>query len=107
MFNTHTKTFRTAMTLVPLSVFAIVASFGLGMQTAGDLRAIDASSATETPRGDVTGDGTVDVRDVVLILEVSQGYRDATPAELTADPNENGVLTVDDAIRVLRTLSPR
>lgn len=107
MFNTHSKTFRTAATLVPLGAFAIVASFGLGMQTAGDLRAINESSATETLRGDVTGDGTVDERDATIILEIAQGYRKATPAELAADPNDNGVLTVDDAIRVLRTLSPR
>lgn len=107
MFNTHTKTARTILTLAPLGTLAVIASFGLGMQTAGDLRAIDSSSATETLRGDVTGDGTVDARDATLILEISQGYRDATPTELAADPNGNGALSVDDAIRVLRTLSPR
>lgn len=107
MFHTHTKTLRSIATLTPLGILAVLASFSLGVETSGELRAINASSATETQRGDVTLDDIVDVRDAILILEVSQGYRVATPEELAADPNENGAFGVDDAIRVLRTISPR
>lgn len=58
-------------------------------------------------RGDVNGDGSVNEHDVIVILEVAQGYRTATPDELAADPNANGVLAIDDAIRVLRTMLSR
>ena len=107
MPRTHTTARRTILTLAPLALFVAVASFGAGMQTAGDLRTIEWSSATDAPRGDVNGDGTVDETDVIAILEIAQGYRTATPKELHADPNGDGKLAVDDAIRVLRTLSTR
>ena len=103
--NTHAR--RTFLTLAPLAMVVAVASFGAGIQTAGDLRTIQWSSATDGVRGDMDGDGTVDETDVIAILEIAQGYRTATPRELEADPNGNGVIAVDDAIRVLRTLSNR
>jgi hypothetical protein len=107
MFDTHTKTARTIATLVPLGMLAVIASFSLGVGTSGTMKAIRASSATEVMRGDVTLDNVVDIDDAIRILEVAQGYRVATPEELEADPNANGSLAVDDAIRVLRSLSPR
>ena len=91
---------------MPLCVLAVVASFGLGIKSAGDVHTVQVSSATdESVRGDLTGDGTVDAHDAIAILEIAQGYRTATPAELRADPNDNGYLTVDDAIRILRSLA--
>jgi hypothetical protein len=107
MSRTPTRSYRNLLTLVPLALVAAAASFGIGVQTSDQLRAIQGSAATEAPRGDVSGDGTVDERDATIILEIAQGYRKATPSELAADPNSNGQLTVDDAIRVLRSISPR
>jgi hypothetical protein len=107
MSRTPTRQYRNLLTLVPLALVAAAASFGIGVQTSNQLRTIQGSAATEAPRGDVTGDGNVDERDAAVILEIAQGYRKATPAELAADPNSNGQLTVDDAIRVLRSISPR
>ncbi len=106
MFHKHIQPFRRVLLLLPLGIVAVVTSFNLGTQTADIVRTIGTSSATDTLRGDITLDGIVDSRDVVLILEIAQGYRPATPAELRADPNENGILTVDDALRILRELSP-
>ena len=103
--NTHVR--RTLLTLAPLALVVAVASFGAGIQTAGNLRTIEWSSATNGVRGDMNADGAVDEKDVIAILEIAQGYRTATPQELDADPNGNGVIAVDDAIRVLRTLSIR
>lgn len=103
----HTSLRRRLATLLPLGLLAVTASFGLGMQTGGTLRTINGSLATDSPRGDLNGDGTVDEADVIAILEVAQGYRTATPQELAADPNGNGVLGVDDAIRVLRGMHSR
>ncbi len=107
MSRTNTHTLRKLVTLLPIGLLAVVASFGVGMQTAGELRTIQWSSAMDGVRGDVNGDDLVDERDVIAILEISQGYRTATPDELNADPNANGVLAVDDAIRVLRTMLSR
>ena len=104
----HTQRTRALLGLVPLAIVAATAAFALGTKTAGTLRTVEESSATDdTPRGDVNADGTVDGSDAILILEISQGYRDATADELGADPNGNGALTVDDAIRVLRSLRSR
>ncbi len=108
MSTTHKTHFSKALTLVPLALFVAVASFSIGTRTAGDLRAIQYSSATDdSVRGDLTADGVIDERDVIVMLEIAQGYRTATPAELEADPNNNGVIGVDDAIRILRSMSDR
>ena len=104
MSRTHTKHPPKATYLVPLALLAAVVSFGVGMQTAGDVRTVPSSSATDALAGDVTRDGIVDAQDAIRILEISQGYGTASVRELEADPNGNGTLTVDDAIRILRSL---
>ena len=89
-----------------LGAACVVSSFAVGIQTAGDVQPvtlIEAGSVVQS--GDVTGDGLVDVQDVVSILEVAQGYEEASPSQLKADPNGDGQLTIDDAIRLLATLS--
>lgn len=101
----HTPTRRTILSLLPLGLLAVTASFVVGVQTSGTLQTIQWSSANETPRGDINADGMIDAADVILILETAQGYRSATPDELAADPNGNGILAVDDAIRILRTMT--
>ena len=96
----HTQRTRALLGLVPLAIVAATAAFALGTKTAGTLRTV---VKTLFPKPD----GAVDGSDAILILEISQGYRDATADELGADPNGNGALTVDDAIRVLRSLRSR
>ena len=51
------------------------------------------------------GDGSVGLQDAIVILEIVQGYAKATPDQLRADPNRDGQLTIDDALRILATLS--
>ena len=53
-------------------------------------------------RGDLDGNGQIDARDAVVILEIVQGYEAATARQRQADPDGDGYLTVDDAIRLLR-----
>jgi len=91
-----------------LGVFAIAGSFSLGIQSAGEVRPISLIEAGSIQiAGDINGNGVVDLRDVVSILEIAQGYNSATPEQLRADPNRDGMLTVDDAIRILSELSLR
>ncbi len=102
--TTRTQKFS-ASYIVPLGILAAVASFGVGLKTAGTLETVPWSSADDdVVRGDVHEDGAIDALDVIAILEIAQGYRTPTISELEADPNGNGDLTVDDAIRVLRSL---
>lgn len=83
----------------------VAASFVIGIQSAGDVQPIALIEAGSSSRvGDLTGDGVIDVQDAITVLEVAQGYRAPAPEELLSDPNEDGRLTVDDALRILRTL---
>ena len=50
------------------------------------------------------GNGIVTVQDAIAVLEIVRGYQTVTPEQLLSDPNGDGVLTMDDALRILRTL---
>lgn len=87
------------------SGICVAASFLIGIQSAGEVQPIALIEAGSVGQpGDLTGDGSVDVQDVIAILEVAQGYAQATPDQLKADPNGDGVLSIDDALRMLRML---
>ncbi|MDD5102966.1 MAG: dockerin type I repeat-containing protein [Candidatus Peribacteraceae bacterium] len=96
---------RQLLRVLLFSGICVTASFLIGIQSAGEVQPIaliEAGSVSET--GDLTGDGRVDMQDVITILEVVQGYAQATPDQLRADPNGDGALTIDDALRILRAL---
>lgn len=83
----------------------VAASFAIGIQSAGEVQPISLIEAGSPNRtGDVDGNGSVDVQDAIQILEMVQGYRSPTSDQLMADPNGDGALTLDDALRILRTL---
>lgn len=91
-----------------LGVACIASSFAIGIQTAGDVQPVTLIEAGSVEQaGDIDGNGSVDIRDVISILEVIQGYESVTPDQLKADPNRDGQLTVDDALRILASLSSR
>lgn len=91
-----------------LGTACVVSSFAIGIQSVGEVQPvtlIEAGSIQE--QGDVDGSGSRDLQDVIIILEISQGYAEATPAQLRADPNKDGQLTVADALSILKSLSLR
>lgn len=97
---------RRNVKMLSIGTACIVSSFFIGTQTAGDVRPVSLIEAGGTElAGDVDGNGVVDLRDVTLILEVAQGYAEPTTDQLLADPNRDGVLSVDDALRILSMLS--
>lgn len=103
----HSLTSR-RLPIAALAMLAITASFTIGVKTASEVETVAPSEASGTSiTGDLTADGIVDARDAIVILEIARGYRTATPAELRADPNGDGRLTIDDAIRILSDLSIR
>jgi hypothetical protein len=92
--------------VLALGALLVVSSFAIGIRTAGDIETVAPSEAGGIRlAGDVNNDGALSVLDVIDILEVSQGYEEATPEQLLADPNADGRLTADDAMRVLQDLA--
>jgi hypothetical protein len=89
--------------LLVLGLLCMVSAFAIGTQTTGNVQPIASTEALggRLP-GDVTGDDMVGLADAIVILEVANGYREAEPQELLGDPNDDGRLTIDDALRILR-----
>lgn len=94
------------VSMVILGLLCVSGSFAVGVQTAGDVQTVAPTEATGTEvTGDMNGNGLVDEEDVTIILEIAKGYRDATPEQLRVDPNGDGRLTIDDALRLLHDLA--
>ena len=101
----HFTQSRQFLRVLLLGGLCTAASFIIGIQSAGEVHPVSLIEAGAPTRvGDVNGDGVVDVQDAIFVLEVVQGYRVPAPEQLLADPDGNGKLTVDDALRILRTL---
>jgi hypothetical protein len=105
--NTHSSRRSAAKTpkiqLVVLGLLCMMSAFAIGSQTSGSVRTVGSTEALggRLP-GDVDGDELVTVADAIVILEVANGYREHTAKELLGDPNADGKLTIDDALRILR-----
>jgi hypothetical protein len=106
MYIKYPHSFRRNLKLLATGAACIVGSFLFGIQTAGDVQPVSLIQAGGIPfAGDVDGSGIVDMSDVLVILEVAQGYESATTSQLKADPIDDGQLTVEDAISILSKLS--
>ncbi len=80
----------------------MLSAFTIGTQTSGNVRTVGSTEALGGRlAGDVNGDDTVDTRDVIVILEIANGYRQPDAKALLGDPNADGKLTIDDALRIL------
>lgn len=85
---------------------SMIVAFIVGIETAGEVHPVvsEIRAGGAVIEGDLNGNGSVDLQDVRIALELAQGYRTPTPAELSADPNRDFQFTVDDAIAILDTL---
>lgn len=94
---------RTApLQVIVLGLLAVTSSFALGIRSAGEVETVQLSEAGGiVTAGDMNADGLLTIEDAIAILEIAQGYENATTEQLLADPNGDGQLTVEDAIRVL------
>lgn len=104
--QTHISSFARNLKVLLVGAACVVSSFAVGIQTAGDIHPITLIQAgsAELP-GDMDQNGVVDLHDVRIILEISQDYREATAQQARNDPNGDGLLTVDDALRLLAELA--
>ncbi len=63
----------------------------------GDIQQIVFAKATDTKKGDVNGDGSVDVSDVNILIDIILGNDDAGKYNGRADVNGDGMVDVSDA----------
>ncbi len=105
--HTSRKTKRSVQPhIIVLGILCVLSSFSLGIKTAGDVETIAPTEAGGMHiTGDMNEDGRVTVHDAIEILEIAQGYKEATAEQLLADPNGDGQLSVDDAVRLLHDIA--
>lgn len=106
--KTHTKHWLSPQILV-IAMLCMSASFGIGVQTTGEVQTIAHTNAEDVARlaGDMDGNGKVDLADAIETLEIARGYKSATAEQLRNEPTEDGAITIDDALRILRDLHTR
>ncbi len=83
----------------------MVFSFGLGIQTAGEVHIASTRAGSLVIPGDLNGNGHLDVDDAKIALAIARGLESATPAQLEADPNGDFRITIEDAMAILNDLS--
>ena len=108
--NTHIlqKLTRKNVQIMSLAGLCILTSFSVGIHSAGNVQPFELIEAgSPQPVGDVDENGVVDLEDVKEILEVVQGYKAVSPTHLQADPNGDGLITTDDALRLLTEIARR
>lgn len=106
----HTKSQQIVrgIRVAALGSLCVVASFALGIHTAGDIAPIASLQADGPAReGDMNNDGIVTIQDAIEILEIVRGHIQTTAHHLRVDPNTDGQLTIDDALHLLQTLAAR
>jgi hypothetical protein len=103
--STRKAPHKNVLTVGVLAVASIATSFAIGMQTAGDVQPFTLIEAGGNMLpGDINNDLAVNLDDVILTLEMTAGYTPVTPEAYENDPNQDGRLTIDDALSILRTL---
>ncbi len=102
---------------VAFGAMCMLAAFGIGMQTAGDVHTFDTSEAATqvSPpsdiailKGDVDGDGKMDATDAMAILSFADALEIPTTEQIRrADLDGDGRVTTKDVMRALHALSLR
>ncbi|MSR67464.1 hypothetical protein EXS65_01380 [Candidatus Peribacteria bacterium] len=81
-------------------------AFVVGIQTANNVHPVisETRAGGAVVLGDMNGSGVIDIADVQIAVELSNGARTPTPSELSADPNQDFVITSEDALSILEML---
>lgn len=83
----------------------MVASFAVGIESAGDVKtvgALQAAAVQQALPGDMNGDGAVTATDALLAAEAIRSGAELSPAMADADPSQDAHLTLDDLLFILR-----
>lgn len=116
--QTHTfKRHRALLQHLGLASLCAVLAFTVGLKTAGEVHTFETSQAADSEeasgqrvviRGDMSGNGFLDVSDALLLLQVADGLIEPTPEDLRrGDLNGDLRITTEDARRVLHSLTLR
>lgn len=96
---------RQALSILTLGIVSIATSFAIGMHSSNTVQPFTLIEAGgNAVRGDMNADSVVNQKDVLLILEMVAEYEPVTPEAYDADPNQDGKITIDDAITILKEL---
>jgi hypothetical protein len=115
MKNTLQQIFsKRTMSLIAFASLCIVGSFVTGIRTAGDVHPfghIEAEQAdllrSSVIAGDIDGNGSIELADAQLLLNILNGSHPLTSQALKADLDGDGKLTINDLSILLRILSQR
>jgi len=95
------KSLRSASIIIS----SVTVAFVIGIQTAGEFHPVASTQADGTMTGgDFNTNGHLDIQDARIALELASGYRTPTPDELSADPNHDFDITIDDVFAILEIL---
>lgn len=96
---------RKSLRTIVIIVTSVTTAFILGIQTAGDFDSVATTQADGTvTTGDFNANGSLDIQDARIALELASGYRSPTPSELSVDPNGDFSITTDDVLMILERL---
>lgn len=106
MYKSTSPLARMSLRSILIVISSMTVAFLVGIETAGEVHPVVTGmlAGGVTVEGDLNGNGSLDLQDVRIALELAQGYRTPTPAELSADPNRDFRFTVDDAIAIIDKL---
>ncbi len=114
MRKRHTKITRRQIGTIAVGLMSVIVAFGIGVNTSKDVthetsEAADVTGSQHaTIRGDVNGDGTVDIHDALMLQEFAMRLEDPTPDQRKAgDLNDNGDIDELDVLMLLKSLSRR
>lgn len=94
---------KKSLRTISIVLGSMALAFFIGIETAGEVKpVVSPTNASDTTiAGDMNGDGAVTLEDAKIALEIARGYRDPTPSELSADPNKDYHITIDDALSII------
>lgn len=115
MKKKHPYNIRRILSTVGLALTCMVAAFAVGMRTSGDVQPVQKSQAALVQvmvtrgavRGDMNGNGILDLGDAIRIIDIAEGLEQGTVADIkSGDVNGDGMLTVTgDALPILHRLA--
>jgi hypothetical protein len=100
---------------IAVGVLSIIASFGLGIRSAGEIKTVQNTEAaaetanlTQRARGDINANGLLEIRDAILMEERILGLAQVTRQEiLDGDMNGDFKLTGQDLLALLHAIADR
>lgn len=97
---------RPSLKTIGIVLGSMALAFLIGVQTAGDVNPIIGATNADSSllEGDLDGNGSIEIADALIALDIARGYATALPEELAADPNRDYVITFDDVATILTTI---